>query len=399
MAKEGVLIEDNSYKFENVEIPWNARYIAFNANRTSEYKHLILYKYSSFPLKNIGGPSAIFFKYNIDSAFDDFEDTLKSTAEQNSEEIGEDEAILLLPQNYTPDGEPTKLIIYCHGARNTAFTYKSTPPNFTDGGFAVVQFTGVPSNRRNMDFCGDGVSMGNWQFIRCAAAVFRYCCEHFNIDRSGVYLCGQSLGGLCALNIAMSGCLPVRAIALDAPVIDLFHDAYFNGAWLDSNSNGSTPIMVAWCYNWDGINWEEKTYTLSDGIAKPISELKNNGADMTALWEMNKNKMIGFNAYKTGDFIIKNLDDSHEYQITGENEKSVLTDNDELYYGKKLPCPVKIWMASIDGLNQISIAQRFLQKCRNGGTIAVFRTVTASIHGVLGYDYVKKEFINWFNRW
>ena len=50
-------------------------------------------------------------------------------------------------------------------------------------------------------------------------------------------------------------------------------------------------------------------------------------------------------------------------------------------------------------LNQINIAKRFLNKCRNGGTIAVFRTVTAAIHGVIGYDYVKKEISNWFKRW
>ena len=51
---------------------------------------------------------------------------------------------------------------------------------------------------------------------------------------------GTSLGGLCALNIAMSGCLPVRAIGLDAPVIDLYHDAYFNGNWFDSLNGVST---------------------------------------------------------------------------------------------------------------------------------------------------------------
>ena len=394
----GELIPDNAecYKFENVEIPWNARYVAFNANRTGEYKYIVLYKRSVDKPKILGGRSPIFFKYEVDGGFDDFEDIEKSTQEQNPQELGSDEAVIVLPKEYTSDGTPTKLILYCHGASDTAISPSNTPPIID--GFAVVQFTGSPSNLRNENYCETGVSMGNWQFIRCAASVYRYCCENFNIDRSNIYVLGTSLGGLCALNIAMSGCLPVRAIGLDAPVIDLYHDAYFNGNWFDSLNGVSTPVMVAWCYNWDGINWENGTYNNGEKD-KQLSELKNNGSDMVYLWNLNKNKMIGFNAYRTGDFLIKNLDDSYKYETDADNSSATLTDNEDEYFGKKMPCPVKIWMASIDSINQINIAKRFQKKCRNGGTIAVFRTVTASIHGVIGYDYVKREVSNWFKRW
>ena len=237
---DGELIPDNAecYKFENVEIPWNARYVAFNANRTGEYKYIVLYKRSVDKPKILGGRSPIFFKYEVDGGFDDFEDTEKSTQEQNPQELGSDEAVIVLPNKYTSDGTPTKLILYCHGASDTAISPSNTPPMID--GFAVVQFTGSPSNLRNDNYCETGVSMGNWQFIRCAASVYRYVCENFNIDSSNIYVLGTSLGGLCALNIAMSGCLPVRAIGLDAPVIDLYHDAYFNGNWFDSLNGVST---------------------------------------------------------------------------------------------------------------------------------------------------------------
>lgn len=400
-SKNGTPIEDEdgAYKFENIPIPWNACYIAFNANRSAKNKYIVLYKRAAQAQKDIGGPSTVFFSYDVDGAFDDFEDTEKSTAEQNPVENGTDEGLLLLPRSYSHDGEPTRLIIYSRGATDKALTPQSTTVDLTDGGFAVLTVTGTPSVRRNEQFCSIGVSMGNWQYIRCICAAYRYVCGRFNIDTSGVFLCGTSLGGLCALNTALSGCLPVRAVALDAPVIDLYHDAYFNGGWLDSTSQGSTPVMVAWCYNWDGVNWDDGTYTINEQT-KPLSELKDNGADMTALWELNANKMIGFNAYKTADFPIKNVDEGgHHYDTTGENEDAVLTDNDDEYYGKKMPCPIKIWFASIDSINQIEIAKRFLKKCRNGGSIAVFRTVTSAIHGVIGYDYVKKEIMNWFNRW
>ena len=395
---DGELIPDNAecYKFENVEIPWNARYVAFNANRTGEYKYIVLYKRSVDKPKVLGGRSPIFIKYEVDGGFDDFEDTEKSTQEQNPQVLGTDEAIISLPNEYTADGAPSKLILYCHGASDTAISPSSTPPSID--GFAVVQFTGSPSNLRNEDYCETGTSMGNWQFIRCAVSVYRYCCENFNIDRRNIYVLGTSLGGLCALNIAMSGCLPVRAVGLDAPVIDLYHDAYFNGNWFDSLNGVSTPVMVAWCYNWNGINWENGTYNNGE-TDKPLSELKTNGNDMVYLWNLNKNKMIGFNAYRTGDFLIKNLDDSYKYETDADNSSATLTDNEDEYFGKKMPCPVKIWMASIDSINQINIAKRFFNKCRNGGTVAVFRTVTAAIHGVIGYDYVKKEMSNWFKRW
>ena len=70
-----------------------------------------------------------------------------------------------------------------------------------------------------------------------------------------------------------------------------------------------------------------------------------------------------------------------------------------------------------DTVNQISIAKRFVNKCRNGGSIAMLRTCPTSTHGVWGvttdyegndisveidgekYSPYTIELINWLNRW
>ena len=59
----------------------------------------------------------IFFKVK----FNNFRDVSGSTANEvlDREEWSECEAVLCLPDTYTEDGEPTQLILSCHGAGHT----------------------------------------------------------------------------------------------------------------------------------------------------------------------------------------------------------------------------------------------------------------------------------------
>lgn len=397
-------VEGNYRKKIGIEVPKFAKYLSFVSLYTAAkdgYTKVVLHR-NTYSNKSYGS-TCQYIEYEVDCTHEDYENSSSEDKELTPANITTDEASISLPMNYDPlSDKKYKLIIYCHGASNTQINAQTKSSALARNDFVIAEFTGVPKAKRNAEFSPIGVSMANELSLRCAKSLYNYCVEHYNINPSEVYLFGESMGGLLALNIALSGILPIKAIALDAPVIDLYHDAYFSGKWFSENIFPlSNPVMVAYNYNWDGIDWTNKTYTLDKGATnKPLSDLKNSGSDMEALWKLNENKMIGFNAYLTGNFPIKAIDDDYVYETnkTGATETTVLTDNSDLYYGKKLPCPLKIWMANIDSVNQLNIAKRFVQICKNGGSIALLRTIQIVSHGTYFKDYVKKEMHNWFSR-
>ena len=75
-------------------------------------------------------------------------------------------------------------------------------------------------------------------------------------------------------------------------------------------------------------------------------------------------------------FDYKNIDDTYSYPPNG-NE----SDNEDLYYAKKV-APCKIWFGETDNVNNQDIAKRFINKMRNAGGIATFRTAPVSSHCV-----------------
>lgn len=397
-------VEGNYRKKIGIEVPKFAKYLSFVSLYTAAkdgYAKVVLHR-NTYSNKSYGS-TCQYIEYEVDCTHEDYENSSSEDKELTPANITTDEASISLPMNYDPlSDKKYKLIISCHGASNAQIGAQTKISALAGNDFVIAGFTGVPKAKRNAEFSPIGVSMANELSLRCAKSLYNYCVEHYNINPSEVYLFGESMGGLLALNIALSGILPIKAIALDAPVIDLYHDAYFSGKWFsESISPLSNPVMVAYNYNWDGVDWTNKTYTLDKGTTnKPLSDLKNSGSDMEALWKLNENKMIGFNAYLTGNFPIKAIDDDYVYETnkSGATETTVLTDNANLYYGKKLPCPLKIWMANIDAVNQLDIAKRFVQICKNGGSIALLRTIQIASHGTYFKDYVKKEMYNWFSR-
>lgn len=386
------------------EIPENAKYIRISGNTTlnpeSPNIEMLVKELASDNIYSDAPSSGYeYFSYDVDTAKEDVEDSEQGTEVIYSSEISKDNGFIRLPESYTKTGEPTRLIIVNHGAGGKVTENSSENGNTSfvlllqKKGYAVLCINGVPEAMRNtkyMDVSENGASahMGGWVYIRSALAAYKYVTEKYNIAKDGCYVIGRSMGGVTSLNLALSGVIPVKALALDAPVIDSFHDAYFSGTWSGGTLGGKNPAIFAWIFQWDYCNFNDDTYTIPTGRydiygqsynveseeTKSLATLKDSQQDMAILWHLNENKMYGYNAYKTGDFLIKNLDDSYSYNLS--------TDNDEQYYGKKLPCPCKIWFGSGDTVNQIDIAKRFIKKIRNGGSIAILRTCPTNRHAI-----------------
>lgn len=80
-------------------------------------------------------------------------------------------------------------------------------------------------------------------------------------------------------------------------------------------------------------------------------------------------------------------------------------------YGIHAPCPIKVVMGQNDSVNQPCIAVKFVERLRNGGTIAELRFAPTNQHvlgnwgtedvTINGYTYktIGAEIIQWFKRW
>ena len=423
----------------SVAIPEGAKYIRIAGNYGFTTKtptiEMVSIELNENIYANAPDSGYEYFTYDVDTSKGDIDDVKDSTNIIYPAEISKDNGFIRLPNTYTRSGKPTRLVIISHGAGgvvtdNYAESWNSTTILLLQKkGYAILFVNGVPESMRNTKYMaaennGAAAHMGSWISLRSTLAAYKYVIEKYNIARDGCFLIGGSMGGLTSLNLAFSGVIPVKALAIDAPVLDLFHDAYFSGNWSGGTLGGKTPAIFAWIFQWDYCDFENDTYTIPIGKynifgmsyvieteeTKPLASLYTRSQDMAILWYLNENKMYGYNAYKTGDFLYKNLDSSHIYNLN--------TDNDEQYFAKKLPCPCKIWFGDGDTVNQINIAKRFVQKCRNGGSIITLRTCPTTEHTVTGSLTTKPdnvdisvvedgitcspfgvELINWLKRW
>lgn len=128
--------------------------------------------------------------------------------------------ILKLPSTYTPNGNPTKLIMICHGAGQSAESW-ATNTNyialvnaFTSAGYAVFDCNGYRENALGYSFWGDSRGVDVWR------KAYQYVVDNYNVEQVfGLY--GFSMGGLTALNLAFSGFPGIKCIALGSPVVSL----------------------------------------------------------------------------------------------------------------------------------------------------------------------------------
>ena len=125
---------------------------------------------------------------------------------------------IYLPSTYDNLGEPTRLIIYCHGA---AVNYNSDggssedqdldPVYWLAEGYAILDVEGNPYN--NTD---EHMSMP--QAMDCYVAAYKWAIEHYNLKRDGVFIGGRSMGGGSTLMLMRKECpIPVIAACPNVP--------------------------------------------------------------------------------------------------------------------------------------------------------------------------------------
>ena len=166
-------------------------------------------------------------------------------------EILPDYGVVCLPETYSNVGEPTRLIIFCHGA---AVNYPSSVSRFVASdinpeywlkeGYAIMDIEGNPFDNTNEHFYIP-------QAIQCYKAAYDWVTTTYNIRTDGVFLGGRSMGGGMCFEILRSD-IPVIAACPVVPACNqLWYWNYANAErkTFCSEKMGFTGTQPSWTSN------------------------------------------------------------------------------------------------------------------------------------------------------
>ena len=228
----------------------------------------------------------------------------------------EDRGCLMLPDSYSDEGTPTRLVISCHGAGGTVTTDDAQVMGQTltryllANGYAVMDVNGLPhayAAKRGIDLRNN---IGSPIAVQSYVKAYHYCVEHFNLKRE-VFVHGGSMGGISSTNLVLSGCIPVIAHSAFCPVLDAYNEIFL--------------------HPWSG------------------------GLPKTAL-----GKIYGLDTDENGTYIYD------ERKLCGYNPAQNAK-------AKHYPVPVKFWHCIDDPVVSFEVTKRFVERIVQNGGIAQLR--------------------------
>ena len=191
----------------------------------------------------------IYFQVDVNQNFDNNESTSNTIVD--SENFDKVWCMLRLPTNYDHFGKPCPLILSAHGAGgsvgdNTTVSGLRYHTEYTTKGFAMFDCNGSSST--------SATSMGSSRAISTYWKAYQYILKNYNVEPM-IFVHGQSMGGLVALNFLNAHSNVVKACGLWYPCTDLKGQAWDN-PWYSG-----VPKQIASEYNFNdksGTTWESE---------------------------------------------------------------------------------------------------------------------------------------------
>lgn len=221
----------NGMQVVTVEVPENANYF-----RTSywNYENSKLYGLFSCRIKYPKGylglnkkrayqSGEIYFSVPVNQTVNNYWDN--DNENLTPEDYKSTTGVLLLPDNYNPNGKPHPIIMYCHGYSHGVWydTWGSTnsfleqKQKWASMGFVVFDCNGARNNNRTVNFTG----AGSMQFTTAYKKCFDYIKENYNVEDT-ICVVGGSAGGPTAINFCYNYGSIVKKLALLSPWTDLY---------------------------------------------------------------------------------------------------------------------------------------------------------------------------------
>ena len=141
-----------------------------------------------------------------------------------------DSGFLRLPPNYSPNGNPVKLLLWCQSsgeygtmvASHLSDDYEAYYDYLAKEGFAIMSAFGWTTKygdpRAEQQAAHLPPTPTTMASIRNA---YDWVCRNYNIDKTGIYVSGKSFGGCFGAAMMFQRAIPVKAIGLLAPLLTI----------------------------------------------------------------------------------------------------------------------------------------------------------------------------------
>lgn len=155
------------------------------------------------------------------------------TVDTDPKNVHLDHGLLMLPDTYTEDGAPTRLVINCHGAGGTVATNDSQVEHqeltkyLLANGYAVMDVNGLPESYAKENGIDLRNNVGSPIALRCYREAYDYCMERYNLYPE-VFVHGGSMGGISSTNLVLLGHIPVIAHSSLCPVLDTYNQIFLH---------------------------------------------------------------------------------------------------------------------------------------------------------------------------
>lgn len=278
---------------------------------------------------------------------------------------------MYLPTNYSPKGEPVKLIYKAHGTGG----YASIDLN-TWGGDGAINYLADEGFALYDMFAGTSYyqalttnRIANYNLpIQLAAqkAAYEWVVRNFNVDPQ-IYVVGKSHGGLAGI-YATNNIVPTRAVALLAPLITQIADRY--QPWGLTFVTETKMCLDDMCFiPPEGVSFD----LMCEYVFQRSTTWKN-------ILLSNLDKQVGLNPYING---VTNV--SQEALLTAlmNNDYQALGGMDNLIRHSDIP--VKVWCAVDDEQVLYANGYNWIKSLQNGGSNAQFRAYPTG-HGRHSFD-------------
>ena len=263
-----------------------------------------------------------------------------------------DYGYIMFPENYSKNGEATRLIIVCHGASATLSTYQSfdakshSQTYWLEMGYAIMDMYACPPALGN----GSELHYGNSTVLECYEKGYEYVMKRFNLKSDGIFVLGSSMGGLSSFQIVQSERFPVIAQVANCPVIDLFKQAYCN-PWTSTTYQRS---KIAHYFGFEGV---QPTFTVTKHIPS------NEEVDY---FVSNFSKIVSYSP------IFTNITSGNIFSTVNEIPNNAISANsaEAALYAQLTathPCPLLIIHNKDDATVSYRYSEYFTQMLQRGG--------------------------------
>lgn len=248
--------------------------------------------------------------------------------------------LLQLPTNYDPDGEPSRLVIYCHGAdgfqnwdnNTTSFDVDHIDPTlWVNSGYAVMDMDDLTRTEyiQNQD-------IPTLLTQNCYLRGYEHVVKNYNIRKDGVILCGRSLGGQRVMMLLGSQ-LPILCCCLIAP------SCGFSRYW---NMQDRRRITTVYNNFPTTIEVNEVETDINWGNTSEISDIEWAAMQKYYRLVLNTHGILKLLCVSKSDFFATHTIDGVEVSLRSNPEtwdRIVFTN-----WVGKTKIPIKIWYAEDD---------------------------------------------------